>query len=82
MLKYSKFINTCPILLQDALCRHQYCQAAFRCWNGPAALCCWPPENDTECHPPGLPVGWQRPGGDPAGVSNNEVLGTAQIAIV
>ena len=38
------------------------------------------PENDNDCHPPGLPVGWEHPGGDPAGVDNNEALGAVQIA--
>ena len=46
------------------------------------AGCCWPPQNDNECHPPGLPIGWQAPGGDPAGVSNNEYLGAVQILTV
>ena len=82
MKKYCKFINTCPISLQDALCHHQYCQAAYRCWNGGNALCCWPPQNHQECHVPGLPLGWNRPGGDPLGVSNNESPAAAQIVTV
>ena len=75
-------MNTCPISLQDALFRHQYCEAAYRCWNGAAANCCWPPQNHYECRIPGLPPGWQRPGGDPAGVSYYEALGAAQFVTV
>ena len=73
---------THAISLQDALCRHQYCQAAYRCWNGPSASCCWPDENDADCRPPGLPFGWQRPGNDPAGVSYHEALSAVQIVTV
>ena len=63
--------------MQDVLCHHQHCEAAYRCWHRYIATCCWPPQSNDECHIPGLPLGWTRPGGDPAGVSNNEALGTA-----
>ena len=61
------------ISLQDVACRSsQHCKAAFRCWDGLQAKCCWPPENHNQCDRPGLPNGWTAPGNDPAGVSNNE----------
>ena len=40
------------------------------------------PQNHQECHVPGLPEGWERPGGDPAGVSDNEAPGAAKILTV
>ena len=41
-----------------------------------------PPKNEKECRVPGLPPGWQRPGGDPAGISYYEALCTAQSVIL
>ena len=42
--------NTCHISLQDATCRSQYnCEAAYRCWDGFIAHCCFPDEYDDEC---------------------------------
>ena len=40
----------CPVSLQDCSCRTQYCEEAFRCWNGWITYCCWPAENRDECH--------------------------------
>ena len=33
--------NTCPISLQDASCRDEYCETAFACWNGAVVHCCF-----------------------------------------
>ena len=66
-------------ITQDAICRSQFnCEAAYRCWDGFTPKCCWPPENNAECEIPGLPYTWDVRGNDPAGVSNNETLSSAQ----
>ena len=54
---------------QDAICRTQFCEAAYRCWQVDRAKCCWDRQNDTECLKPGVPYGWFHYGNDPVGVS-------------